>query len=479
MKALIQQTLELMGAEVRQLPDDELQVRAPDKSPASRLLKGSSVHHLSFSPQNTNPAATIVAPGSALLEAAAKDLGTAGSVRHGALPRRFEISKKDLKSKYRFFAGRCERFACKRGWQTTVRLWVKAVLSGDAVVEILEGVEISPNGQIRRIESTTPPGQGICWIEKPPLKRYQLIELIETGMAFADNLIIDRTDLQSQKLKRLYATLDKLRIYYHQLKEETVGDGKEDAVAAVEAEYQRRKQEELEYARVRASTKLIAVETISIPVQELRWDMERSGNRHRIAAAFNLFSGELAATTHCSICKKPKWTIGLSCTGVLVCPDCYAQCDFCDDEIAEEQAATTRMCSICGKKVCRQHGALCGTCGRLVCRDHQAHCTQGCCTCHECVRTCSQCGKEVKWCKNHTIINIAGDVVCRNHAVYCIGCRDYYPMHKTEACDACGQTVCFSCQEICRSCAGTFCLNHITNGECRKCRTSNNQMNLF
>ena len=54
MKALFKETLQLMGAEVKELPRNELHVRVPENSQACRLLESASEHLLSFSSKNEN-----------------------------------------------------------------------------------------------------------------------------------------------------------------------------------------------------------------------------------------------------------------------------------------------------------------------------------------------------------------------------------------------------------------------------------------
>ena len=480
MRAFFQQTLKLMGADVRALHRDVLQVRSPENSAAKALLGGASENHLAFTAEHSNGQTTLIAPGSSILENTVCALAQKGYARHGVLPVFYNYSKKELRSKYSVIAGSCEKFACKREWETLLRLWVKVILAGDEVVEIIEGFEITDKGQIQRIDDDVSPGIDIRWIEKPPLKFYEFKEQIEAGMAFARSFSVERAEeLQTKNFKRLYSTLEKLRIYYHQLNAEEVHSGGDENKAAIEAEYQRRKHDEIQYARIKATTKLIAVETISTPVQQLRWQLGRNGDRQWLEATVNLYNGDIASPARCGICQKETWSIGLFCSNILVCPTCCLTCDFCGDEVMGKQVSTNRICSICRKGVCNEHGLHCERCGELVCENHQVKCEMGCRVCPNCIQTCSECRKIKNWCKNHTIVNKNGHVSCFGHAVVCVGCRDHYPMLKTEACDACGQTVCLTCRESCRTCSKIFCLNHIKNGECEKCQKNNAQINLF
>jgi hypothetical protein len=213
--------------------------------------------------------------------------------RHGVLPARYPNSKKNLMDRYKIFEDSQITFSCRRSRQIIVRIWLKITFTGDEVVEILEGVEIPADRQPRRIEHITSTDQDIRWVEKPPLQLYRLKQVIDAGLRFAEHLIVEKAeDLQQKVLKNRYSALERLRIYYRQLAADAAAYSSE-AAGAVQAEYRRRLGDEIAYARVKAEMDLIALETISTPVQNLKWLLQQNGNSKEVNAVFNLHDGSL------------------------------------------------------------------------------------------------------------------------------------------------------------------------------------------
>jgi len=402
-----------------------------------------------------------------------------GAARHGVLPAQYPASRKTQQNRCRVFGETVTTFSCRRGWKILVRIWLKIKLTGDEVIEILEGFEIAPDQRPRRLESMPSADKDIRWVEKPPLQLYRLKQIIEAGFPFAGNLIIEKAgDLQNKNLNTLYPVLERLRAYYHQLAEDAAGNDGEQT-GAIEAEYRRRLREEIQYACVKATVDLIALETISTPVHNLKWQLQRNGKSKEVNAVLNLYDGSLNSTTRCEICGGDSCFLGISDSNMLVCANCYAHCDICGAEIVDRQVLTNRICSTCNRAVCSEHALVCETCGQWVCSDHQVQCKQGCRICPACIRHCHQCGETIIWCKDHAAVNSTGDFSCRSHSVFCIGCRENYPMRKTALCTVCGQTICLNCLEPCTTCGRNFCLSHIEEGRCHTCRTTNSQMTLF
>lgn len=211
--------------------------------------------------------------------------------RHGALPARYPNSKKYLMDRYKIFKDSEIIFSGRRGRQIIVRIWLKITFTGDEVVEILEGVEIAADRQPRQIEHISSAGQDIRWVEKPPLQLYRLKQVIEAGLCFAEHLIVEKAEeLQQKALKNRFSALERLRIYYRQLAADAAACSAE-AAGAVQAEYRRRLRDEIAYVRVKAAMDLIALETISTPVQNLKCLRQQNGNSKEVNAVFNLHDG--------------------------------------------------------------------------------------------------------------------------------------------------------------------------------------------
>jgi len=378
MRAFFQKALKLMGAEVKELSTDDLQVNIPEESLARGLFEGRPENLLVFSSKKNAGRAAYAGPGSSLLESVAQELARKGAVRQGALPALHNFSRKALRNKFSVTAGSEKSFSVKRLWKTVVRMWVKAILTGDEVYEIIEGIEVRPDGRIKRIENNVSIGENVRWVEKPPLKLYELKKRIGSGMEFAGNLVIEKAEaLQKKNLKRLYSTLERLRIYYRELNEEVLSSGSKEDLAVIKADYKRRQQEELLYARLKATIKLIAVETISTPVQQLCWELTGNGGSKRVVAGLDLFNGEISTPVRCQMCEKETFSFGLSRSNLLFCPDCYNAWDFSGDDTAfcvgcreHYPNLQTKACNTCGQTVCSTCCESCLRCSNIFCLNH-------------------------------------------------------------------------------------------------------------
>jgi hypothetical protein len=319
MKALFQEIFERLGAQVADLSPAEIQVTVPGHSAAGRLLQAPSDHILSFSSENMNPAAIAVTPGSRLLETATLELAQIGAARHGVLPILYPNDRKTLKNRYPELAGTKKKFSCRRGWQALVRIWLKIKLSGDEVVEMLAGIEIPADMQPRLIKTTAAAAKDVQWVAKSPFKFNQLKAFIDAGVRWAENLALAKAeDLQRKNFETIYPTIERLRVYYQHLTQDSAGND-QDKTAALNAEYRRRIREEVEYARITVKLNIIALETIAAPVQNLSWRLERNGILNEETAVVNLYDGTVAAAVRCNTIGCETCIFGMAASNVPVC----------------------------------------------------------------------------------------------------------------------------------------------------------------
>jgi hypothetical protein len=346
------------------------------------------------------------------------------------------------------------------------------MLTGNEFIEDITAIEISPGGTSGVIEAIPETSDDMRCVEKPPIKRSQLQDLIKKGLKFAQKVAIEKAeDLQAANLKDLYASLKRLRTYYRQLKDESSKTGNEDATETYEAEYRYRKMEEIQNARIYAGIKIIALETHAYPAKRILLQIARNGESREVSSAINLFNGKIVEHVRCDMCNAETCCFGLTNSNTVICTDCYTRCEICEAEITDRHVKQKQACTTCGRHICKDHSVICEVCKDLVCRDHVFQCKAGCRICRNCIRSCPDCGDNVTWCKNHSSINSNGDSTCRNHAVYCIGCHEFHPAQKADTCSACGQTICSNCRLFCRDCDLPFCQNHIEKGRCSKCNT--------
>ncbi|MFC1812592.1 hypothetical protein ACFL03_07860 [Thermodesulfobacteriota bacterium] len=484
MKAFVYESLEKLGGIVREAPGGGLRVSVPGGSRAEALLDTGTDHLLYFSLESAAPDALNVVPGSRILDGLSLELSKDSS-RHGLLPDSAKLSRKQLKDMYTVFFGKVAKFSVRSSWRTTVRCHFKITIVGDELMEELLCVEVPFKGLPRFLEDVPVLKEDVRWVVRPPLKQYQFREMLDQGMAFSEKIAMDRAnDSLNESLKRLYSTLDRLKCYYQQVKEESVQGEPENKISAAEEEYQRRKTEEIQQARVRAKVEVIAVETLSVPVKRMTWKLKKKDGFRDAQAVFNCFDGKVVEPVQCEICLIETETFGIAGPDKIVCPDCFTQCDICEAEIMRKNAGQSCSCITCGRHACEEHSGICNVCREPVCAFHLLDCKEGCSVCGSCARYCVECGYEVVWCRDHSLMNSNHSVTCHSHAVYCVGCKEPHPASNTDTCSSCGQTVCFNCQMICEKCKRLYCVNHFGDGGCFEClaemeKKEKYQMRLF
>ncbi len=246
--------------------------------------------------------------------------------RHGILPVRYPQSKKMLADQYRISGDIQHKFSCRRSWIVFVCIWLKIKLTGDEVLESIEGIEIPPGGHPSEVNISPPTGSDIRWAENPPVKLYELKQAVETGLRFAEESVSRRArELQIRQLSNRLPALERMGSYYRQLAVDSVGsnNGETDVI---HAEYQRRLHEEIQYARVKATLDLMALETISTPVQKLMWVLQRGTQTREVASVVNLYTGRILTPVRCDICGDQIDTFGLSELNELFCINCRNGC---------------------------------------------------------------------------------------------------------------------------------------------------------
>ena len=486
MKSFVGEALKMLGGKVQESTGEQLFVSATKDSQAEAVLGEGTEHLLDFSMTTAGSNVLAVVPGSRILDDLNAELSKVGSARHGLLPGSMKIKRSDLKNMCQVFVGEVSKFSVRSSWKTTVRSHYKITTVWDELVEELLCIEIPFKGLPRQVKGSSGLAKTMHWADRPPMKLYKFKEMLDRGTALAERIAIDRAeDFRKDSLKRLYSTLERLKCYYQQVKEESVQTNDENEESVAEIEYQRRKTEEVQQASVRVKVEIVAVETISVPVKQLTWQLKNNHGFREVCAVFNCFDGKMVEPVKCEVCRAEIQSCGVAGVNVVICSNCYAQCNICGAEEVALNAKEEFVCMKCNRQVCAAHSTICSSCReKRVCDEHILVCVAGCKVCHNCTSHCIECRSDVVWCSDHVLVNSYGDVTCREHAVYCIGCHEPYPSQKTETCGLCGQIVCFNCRKACCDCEQFFCLNHIKERRCLKCTERSRerervQMKLF
>jgi len=485
MKTFARQCFERLGGTVTDTAKDTLLVRTSRNTAAFRVLADHFEQEVSFSPEKTEKGMELMVSGSRMMDRLHEEINARGTLRHRLLTAEQDFYKKTVNERWQVFQGTVEKLKMQKQWHTSIKCYLLLKLVSDELLEELLVIDVPPFGSARLTRADGCSSTSARWVERPPIRKYQLVEQLEKGVVLAEALAVEKAeDCRRESIERLYRTLSRLRCYYQQLKEESSEKDDERDTYAIEAEYQRRKTEEVAKTSVRAELKIIAVETISRPVKVVTWRLSNNNHEKTVQLILSMTDGSEIAPVTCEICQRRTDSFGLSSAGSIVCSECIGTCGICSAEITGSHAVA-KTCHDCSIQICDNHRHFCTTCHEFFCEDHIAECSGGCTACTNCMVHCIECGRGTAWCPEHTIKNIRGDIICRQHAIYCALCREPFPSFRIDTCRICGQTVCESCYTRCDDCGEIICTNHIEKGRCVKCREgqrkerNNYQMKLF
>ncbi|MBN1472944.1 MAG: hypothetical protein JW925_14310 [Syntrophaceae bacterium] len=485
MEQTIREALTAMGADVSEVAQNEFLVTFPDPVDMNDPIEKLNGRVLSFNAASVASHSELVSKGSRIMDDIASALSKSGSCRHWRVPPSIEASRKCLRSKIEFWMGDIVKFSVKKNWQAVLVCHFKITFSNYELLEELVAIKIQTSGPPRIVSEMPTPSPDWEIIRRPAVKKAEIKKMVEAAREKARWFVVERAESFRESLvKSLYKTIQQIRRYYEQIKKEALTSNNEVSFHDIESEYRFRKGEEIEKASVRAVIELVALETISVPISMLTYEAKNGESARIVTSLVSLKDGTILNAVTCEACQMESTTLGLSKTGQLVCPACHAICHSCGKEVIAPNAREAAKCSHCSKHFCEKHSLVCDSCKQLVCTDHAEACAAGCHICGSCARECVECGNHVVWCKDHVYINHKNEAVCRDHVLYCSGCKEPYSSERLQNCSRCGQLVCSSCREVCRGCGKTFCLNHIENGRCEVCESmmdeeKEEQMTLF
>lgn len=291
----------------------------------------------------------------------------------------------------------------------------------------------------------------------PPMT--QLVRLAESARKYATY----HADLrcvahEAEILPRLYKALNRLTTYYQQQIEETHDSNDPDGEKrnTLEADLERKRQEEIENHRLRVQVKLISYLIFQVPVAVADITLSDGKQTNVVRVRRNRYNGTLRRPA-CHACGEETSTVALDRNGHLTCDNCIRQCGTCQAVVCATCGVTP--CPVCGKQNCASCGDSCWACGERACADHITPCpTCGDSVCHRCQAECAHCG--VRQCRSHLRIDQvragqgAPDLLCADCAVRCPGCQQYSA--QLGLCSTSGQRFCANCLATCVKCGQHF-----------------------
>ncbi len=467
MKTFVKESIEALGGHAWEAEDGGLLVDVRGSDSGLHLPGGAQMTDLVFAAENETAGRTLVTPGCVLLDEVKTALAGTCSARHGLVVGAAKVSRRELDNHLGLFVGEKVKLQTRRHWLTCLRCWFRLTLAQQEIREEVIGVELQPGLPPVLLDCVQKGPESFRWTDRPPLPKREFNARIEEARAFADKVAaIKAGEFQKVSLEHLCKTLRRVKRYYLDLRNEAADT---QAEMAATHGYESRKADEVCRARVNVKLDLFALETISSPARRLTWYLERKSVAREVGAIYSELEGRLVKSVCCEVCNNATTRAGVTLGGLVVCPECYATCARCGDEIVAQSAAGTNVCHICGQSFCLDHAYQCEACKQTVCNEHGVMCRQGCRICKDCALTCVDCGPGGVLCPDHAVQNRYGEAVCREHVLYCAGCQEPFAQSRMGACVVCGQTVCPDCRQECSRCQAAFCFHHFNAERCPGC----------
>ncbi len=282
---------------------------------------------------------------------------------------------------------------------------------------------------------------------------------------------------EAEILPRLHKTLSRLITYYEQQISEVYDahDPSGEKRRALEADLQRKVEEEVENHRLRVRVTLVSYAVIQVPTAVADLTLAAYGRETPVRVTLDRFDGSLTRPA-CHACGREVSAITLDRNGHVTCDACLHPCATCGDLLCD--VCGVDACPVCGAENCETCSQFCWSCGERACTDHISPCPVcGDMVCHACQGECAECG--VRQCRSHLrldAVDIArGEtrLICPACAVRCPGCQQYTT--HLGVCSASGQRFCDDCLVTCSVCGrpvgpGFYERNPVTGAPvCRDC----------
>jgi hypothetical protein len=262
---------------------------------------------------------------------------------------------------------------------------------------------------------------------------------------------------EAEILPRLHKVLSRLISYYQQQIDEVYDahDPEFQQRRTLEADLQRKIDEEIENHRLRVTIALSSYAVLEIPAAVAELTLQSGTHSLPVIVERNLYDGSLQRPP-CHACGEPAHEVAIDHHGHLTCTACRHTCASCRGIFCAE--CGVHLCPVCQQENCAQCSVFCWACGGHACIDHVARCPV--CddaVCLACQQTCAACG--TRQCTSHLRRDAVADardqveLICRECAVRCPGCQQFSA--HVDTCAASGQRFCLNCIVRCDTCGKT------------------------
>ncbi|HET8623124.1 MAG TPA: hypothetical protein VFM14_06145 [Gemmatimonadales bacterium] len=267
----------------------------------------------------------------------------------------------------------------------------------------------------------------------------------------------------------LAAELTRLDRYYRaiiQEHEEARGDEEDtgDAVAALEHELERRKEEEQYRYQVRVTVHPLQLVEWRALAQRTTWLLKGDHGHQAAISATRLLSGEGSWILRCPGCGAEPREVRVCRSGHAACDRCSEWCAVCGTVDCGSHGLA--RCATGGHFTCAEHAKVCDSCGNNHCTDHSARCDERRHNvCPVCAISCARCSAAI--CKKHGVRTADGAPkgarwLCADCATVCEGgTSEPVGVDEVVRCSSCERNVCRMHQTACAVDNLIHCSRHL------------------
>jgi hypothetical protein len=238
-----------------------------------------------------------------------------------------------------------------------------------------------------------------------------------------------------------------------------------DAIAAIEGELERRKDEEQHRYQVRVTVHPLQMVEWRVLAQRATWRLKSDRGHEATIAATRLLSGEPVWTLRCPGCGAEPHEVRVCRGGHAACERCSEWCAVCGAADCKSHGMS-RCASGEGHFACGEHVLVCDSCGNGHCTEHSARCDEGRHhVCPVCAIACARCSAAI--CMKHGIRTAEGAPkgarwLCTGCATVCEGgTSEPVGVDEVVRCSTCERNVCRMHQTACAVDNLIHCSRHL------------------
>jgi hypothetical protein len=475
--ALFDRYVALVGATLRQIDVDRYELAVPGDDRAA--FGGREIITLAFSVEavQTDPNAEMVIVGSPIVDQLVSAIRRRGSRRvFGLVPSTVPPSPEEARVAVPIENGSAgipdtretQHLVGRLTARVTVRAGATVVehLVESSLFDLATGVRLPSDVAAACSDATAEARLEAADAALPARPATELVSLMLDDLR--EQLAPEIEARRAESDRALALELTRIDRYYTTLLEDA-GQKSEIPDAAtrrvVEAEHERRRQEEMGRHEVRAMVHPVQLAEWAVPVQRADWPLTSEDGHCATLTAQRALVGGGSWILACPTCGASSPASFFVCRADHVgCASCATRCSVCTTGFCRDHGLVS--CHVDRAPACSEHARTCRSCRRQHCSTHEGQCADGdhpACT--TCLAACAHCRRVV--CNAHaTPTNAQSALGVRRLCAECVrhcegGTGEVVGPDEVTRCTSCDRVVCTRHQVTCAVDGNVHCSSHM------------------